>query len=372
MFKIKRDNEGNPVKYKARLVAKGFMQRQGIDYREIFAPVARYESIRMFLALVASKDYELGQFDVTTAFLYGTLDEEIFMELPEGCDTRQGKYCRLLKTLYGLKQSPRQWNKSFNKFLSEYNFVPNQVDQCIYRGEINGEEVILALYVDDGILAAKSKRTVEIVLKNLKKNFKITVGRGDYYIGLEISRNRDAKEIFISQRGYLKKVIEKFGMKNCKESSVPAEVRSGLSNKMSPNSKEEQEEMSTVPYRQAVGSLMYAAVVSRPDITYAVSNVSRFLDKPGKEHWMAVKKILRYIRGTLEYGLLYKADNEYLRGYTDSDYAGCVDTRRSTSGFIFIKSGAGVSWMSQRQRIVALSTTEAEYVAATEGAKEVI
>lgn len=354
------------------MVAKGFLQRRGVDYRETYSPVVRYESIRVLLTIAASNDYELGQFDITTAFLYGELEEEIYMELPEGHNAGQDKYCRLLKSLYGLKQSPRQWNKKFKEFLERYNFVASSADLCIFRGEVNGDEVLLGLYVDDGLLVAKSEKAIKTVLENLKKDFKVTVGKADYFVGLEIFRKRETKEIFICQRGYLKKVIDKFGMMDCKESPVPAEANSGLSGKMSPGNQVEQDEMSTVPYRQAVGSLMFAAVVSRPDIAHAVANVSRFLDKPGKEHWSAVKKILRYIKGTVNFGLLYKGNSNGLQGYTDSDYAGCVDTRRSTSGFIFIKAGAAVSWMSQRQRIVALSTTEAEYVAAAEGAKEAI
>lgn len=159
-----------------------------------------------------------------TAFLYGELDEEIFMELPEGCDTGQGKYCRLLKSLYGLKQSPRQGNRKFNQFLYKYNFTPNQADQCIYKGEVNGEKVLLSLYVDDGLLVIKSKSAVEIVLENLQKDFKITIGKTDYYVDLEISRKRDTKEIFVNQCGYLRKIFEKFGMKNCKKSTVSVEA----------------------------------------------------------------------------------------------------------------------------------------------------
>lgn len=181
----------------------------------------------------------------------------------------------------------------------------------------------------------------------------MTVGKADRYIGLEISRKRKNREIFINQHGYLKKVVEKYGMKDCKETSIPAEPRSGLSCEMSPITKEEQEEMSIIPYRQVIGSLMFAAVVSRPDIAFAVAVASRFLEKPGKEHWLAVKKILRYIKGTLVYDLLYKGNDTSLLGYTDSDYAGCVDTRRSTSGYIFTISNTAVSWMSQRKRIVA-------------------
>lgn len=203
VFKIKRNNNGNPIKYKARLVAKGYLQRKGIDYRESFAPVVKYESIRALLAVGASEDYELGQFDITTVFLYDDLDEKIFMELPEGRNTAQGDCCRLLKSLYGLKQSPRQWNKKLNEFLYQYNFESNPADPCIFRGEVNGEEVLLALYVDNGLLAAKSKQTIDIILKNLKKNFEITIGKTDY-VGLQILRKRETKEIFVNQRAYLK------------------------------------------------------------------------------------------------------------------------------------------------------------------------
>lgn len=372
VFRIKRNKEGNPAKYKARLVAKGFLQRKRIDYKQTFAPVVRYESVRALLALAASRNYELGQLDITTAFLYAELDEEIFMELPEGCDKKQGNYCRLLKSLYGLKQSPRQWNRKFNDFLYKYNFIPSSADRCIYRGKVNDEEVLLALYVDDGLLAAKSKQTVGIVLERLKGDFRMTIGKADNYVGMEISRNPKTGEIFVGQSEYLKKVLEKFNMKDCKEGSVPMELHLSLSKNMGPTNKEEKEEMSKILYRQAVGSLMFAAVVSRPDIAYAVSCVSRFLDNPGREHWLAVKRILRYIKGTVDHGLLYKADDNYVLGYTDSDFSGCVDTRRSTSGYIFTKSGAAISWKSQLQANVNLSTTEAEYVASTEDAREAI
>lgn len=372
VFKIKCDAKGGIDRCKARLVAKGYLQRPGIDFNETFAPVVRYESVRVLLSVASYRDFEIGQFDIKTAFLNGELEEDIFMDIPEGVNVdNKNLVCKLNKSLYGLKQSPRQWNKRFNEFLKLHDFKSNEADHCVYHGSYGTDELILALYVDDGLIISSSKEAIQLVLSELKKQFEITIGDGTYFVGLEIKRDRDKRELFISQENYLCRVLNKFNMTTAKAVAIPFEAGAHL-DAGEPLNVDEQLKMDNVPYRQAVGSLMFAATVSRPDIMYAVSVVSRYLSNPKPVHWSAVKRIFRYLRGTTSLGITYGRSNTELVGYTDSDYAGDSDTRRSTSGYVFKIGGGAVTWMSQRQKVVALSTTEAEYIAASEATKEAI
>lgn len=369
-FKIKRDVTGEIARYKARLVAKGFQQRPGIDYNETFSPVVRYESVRVLLALAASRDYEIGQFDIKTAFLNGDLDEEIYMKIPEGVSAAEGLVCKLNKSLYGLKQSPRQWNKKFDEFLRAYDFRQSSADHCIYSGHYGESEILLALYVDDGLVMSNSKTTIDIVLRELRNQFEVTIGDCKLFAGLEIRRDRQSKKIVISQERYISRVLERFNMNETNPCATPVEV--GLSLEKGSSQSKETDMQISAPYRQAVGCLMFAAVVSRPDIMFAVSLVSRFVTDPKPIHWTAVKRIFRYLKGTMSEGIVYGGDKEDLIAFSDSDYAGCLDSRKSTSGYLFTLAGSAVTWSSQRQSIVALSTTEAEYVSACEAAKEAI
>ena len=365
VYKIKRTPDGAPERYKARLCAKGFSQREGIDFNETFSPVVRYDSVRVLLALAAQNDYEISQFDIKTAFLHGELEEEIYMDLPEGMSGSQ--VCKLNKSLYGLKQAPRCWNKKFNDFLLTFNFTQSNADKCVYVGDVNGSKVILALYVDDGLLLSQSKKAINILLKQMQLKFDVTIGNASYYVGMQIKRDRANKSIFVNQSAYLKKVIDKFGMTDAKGLKIPADPNIHLAKTESASADEK------IPFRELVGSLMFAACVSRPDIAYAVNMVSKYLSNYTNEHWLAAKRILRYIRDTMDYGILYDGLNtQQLIGYSDSDFAGDVDSRRSTSGYLYVLAGGPVTWTSQRQRIVALSTTEAEYIAASQATKEAI
>lgn len=374
VFKKLKNEKGEIRRFKARLCARGFMQEKNIDYTEMFSPVVRYDSLRVLLAIAASKNLEIAQFDVQTAFLYGTLDEEIYMEIPEGLsmdeETREEQVCRLVKSLYGLKQSPRCWNQKFSSFLRKFRFQETSADKCIFVGEVNGETVYLALFVDDGLVIGKTKGVIEVVLQYLKRAFKITVGDGSLFIGAQIERDRDKRSIFVHQTLYAKKILERFGMSEAKSVSVPSDPNTTLL----PVS-ENDERIEKVPYREAVGSLMYLSIVSRPDLAFAVNSVSKFLNKHNREHWQAVKRILSYVAGTMDCGIEYRGsenDEITLEGYSDSDYAGDVETRRSTTGYVFQVAGGPVTWASQRQKLVTLSTTEAEYVAASITAREAV
>ena len=376
--------EGAPgkdsIRYKARLVAKGYAQKEGIDYNEVFSPVVKHASIRILLALVAQFDLELVQLDVKTAFLHGTLDEEIYMSQPDGFKVpgHENWACKLSKSLYGLKQSPRQWYKRFDSFMINQKYTRSQFDHCVYFRKLqDGTFVYLLLYVDDMLIASKNKREIDRLKAQLSSEFEMKdLGEAKKILGMEIKRDKVKGTISLTQTQYLKKVLQRFGINDkAKPVSTPLAPHFKLSALMSPSTEYEREQMNHIPYANAVGALMYAMVCTRPDISHAVSMVSRYMHNPGKGHWQAVKWILRYIQGTVDIGLKFEKDRnvgKHLVGYVDSDYAGDLDKRRSTTGYVFTIAGGPVSWRSTLQSTVALSTTEAEYMAVTEAFKEAI
>ena len=370
----------NNVRYKARLVAKGYAQTEGVDYNEVFFPVVKHSSIRILLALVAQLDLELVQMDVKTAFLHGDLEEEIYMNQPDGFKVagKEKMVCKLEKSLYGLKQSPRQWYKRFDKFMIGQKYTRSKYDHCVYLRKLqDGSFIYLLLYVDDMLIASRSHTEIEKLKTQLNREFEMKdLGEAKKILGMEISRDRKLGRLCLSQKEYLRKVLKRFGMnEKSKPVSTPLAPHFKLSALMSPKNDAEREYMSKVPYASAVGSLMYAMVCTRPDISQAVGVVSRYMHDPGKEHWQAVKWILRYILNTVDIGLVFqqdKQDGQCVVGYCDSDYAGDLDKRRSTTGYEFTFAKAPVSWKSTLQSTVALSTTEAEYMAVTEAVKEAI
>ncbi|CAL5417495.1 unnamed protein product [Camellia sinensis] len=376
VFKLKKDGSGKLVKYKARLVVKGFGQKKGIDFDEIFSPVVKMTSIRVVLGLAASLNLELEQMDVKTAFLHGDLKEEIYMEQPEGFEVKgkENSVCRLKKSLYGLKQAPRQWYKKFDSFMVGHEYKRTAADQCVYvRTFPGGNFIILLLYVDDMLIVGQDATTIRSLKTELLQSFDMKdLGPAQQILGMNIVRDRKAKKLWLSQEKYVEQVIEKFNMKDAKPVSTPLANHFKLSKISCPSSAKERQEMEAIPYSSAVGSLMYAMVSTRPDIAHAVGVVSRFLSNPGKEHWEAVKWILRYLKGTTKMCLCFKDAKPVLEGYTDSDMAGDLDGRKSTSGFLFTFAGGAVSWQSKLQKCVALSTTEAEYIAAAEAGKEML
>ena len=369
--------EKSDVRYKARLVAKGYAQKEGVDYNEVFSPVVKHTSIRVLLALVAQMDMELVQLDVKTAFLHGDLKEEIYMTQPEGFKVagKEKMVCKLEKSLYGLKQSPRQWYKRFDKFMIRIKYTKGSYDQCVYFRKLeDGSFIYLLLYVDDMLIASKCSKEIENLKAQLNKEFEMKdLGEAKKILGMEICRDRKLRRLCLTQSQYLKKVLTQFGMnEKSKPVSTPLAPHFKISASMSPKDEAEREYMTRVPYANIVGSLMYAMVCTRPDIAHAVGIVSRYMHDPGKEHWQAVKWILRYILNTVDVGLTFQQDDQLIVGYCDSDYASDLDKRRSTTGYIFTYANAPVSWKSTLQSTVALSTTEAEYMAVTEAVKEAI
>ena len=376
VYRLKTEEHCSQPRYKARLVVKGFNQKKGIDFEEIFSPVVKMSSIRVVLGIAASLDLEIEQLDVKTAFLHGDLEEEIYMEQPEGFGVKgkENLVCKLKKSLYGLKQAPRLWYKKFDSFMLNHGYNRTNTDHCVFVKKFSdGDFVILLLYVDDMLIVGQDTNKIEKLKKELSKSFAMKdLGPAKQILGMKITRDRASKRLWLSQEKYIEKVLERFNMAKSKPVNTPLAGHFKLSSAQCPTSDEEQEGMKQIPYASAVGSLMYAMVCTRPDIAHAVGVVSRFLSNPGKDHWEAVKWILRYLRGTSKVCLKFGENQTILDGYTDADMAGDVDSRKSTSGYLMIFAGGAVSWQSRLQKCVALSTTEAEYIAATEASKELL
>lgn len=365
VYKIKSGNEIVPKRFKARLVARGFTQEYGVNYYETFSPVVRFTSIRTILAIAAQKRMHIKQFDVKTAFLNGELNELVYMEQPIGFNDGSGRICRLNKSLYGLKQSSRCWNEKFCKFIKLFGFKRCTVDPCVFIGRKDGALTILAIHVDDGIIVGERMHDIRAVLKYLNEQLEIKEMNIGCFLGLEIQQNED-KSIFIHQTDYAKRILNRFNMEDCNGISTPSDANQPM------NSFEESDK-SSYPYRELIGSLMYLAIGTRPDIAHSVSVASRFLESPTVVHERAAKRILRYIKNTINIGILYlNSDTDELTAFSDADYAGDMDTRRSTSGSAFMFGSSIISWSSERQKSVSLSTTESEYIAASQCVKELI
>ncbi|RWS02083.1 gag-pol polyprotein-like protein [Dinothrombium tinctorium] len=373
VFKVKTKPSGEIERYKARLVIKGCSQIEGIDYTETFSPVVKYTSLRVLLSIAASNNLEICQFDIKTAFLNGDLDEEIFMDQPEGYNDGSSHVCKLTKSLYGLKQAPRQWNKKFDNFLKSYGLKATEADQCIYVNK--QQHLYLALYVDDGLAVAPSKELIEKLLQEMREQFEITVSSAEYFLGLQLDRDRDKKTIHIHQEAYIKRILKRFNMSECNKVSVPVDPHVKLNEEMFPKQDEEKEDKNKFPYRELIGSLMYLAIGSRPDLAYAVTILSQYLEKPHILHWEAAKRVLKFLKGTMRAGITFcgsTQNKDVLIGYSDADFAGCEDTRRSRTGIMLMLNGGPIHWISRKQGLVTKSTTEAEYVAASEASSEII
>ena len=284
--------------------------------------------------------------------------------------------CKLSKTLYGLKQSPRAWYKKIDEYFASQSLIKSHLDPNIYvLRRTDGSFIIIALYVDDLMLVSNDMKLLLKIKRNLVGRFVMKdLEEIHYILGVQILRNRKIRKIYLSQQKYVENVLERFGMKDCKPLATPLDSNSKLTRDMSPQNPEEVAEMKEIPYQNAVGSLVYAMISTRADIPYPVGVVSQYMANPGPQHWIAVKRILRYLQGTSNHVLQYGGSPSSLQviGYCDADYAGDIDTRRSTTGYTFLLAGGAISWNSKKQPTVALSTSEAEHMAATHATKEEI
>lgn len=364
VFKIKKDMNGEVIKHKARLVAKGYVQKQGIDYEEVFAPVTRMETVRLLLALSAKHGWEVHHMDVKSAFLNGDIEEEVYVLQPEGFEKKnqEHKVYKLLKALYGLKQAPRAWYARLRRCLEKLGFEKCPYEHAVYTKREGNEFLVVGVYVDDLLITGSSMRNIQKFKAQMKNEFDMSdLGKLSYYLGIEVEQRRGGIEL--RQSGYAKKLLDKAGMLNSNPTKYPMEPRIQL------NKDTTGKAVDPTQYKSLVGGLRYL-VHTRPDIAYAVGIVSRFMERPTVQHMNAVKRILRYLVGTLDHGLVYteNSGNHLLSGYSDSDLGGNVDDRKSTGGMVFYLSESLITWVSQKQRCVALSSCEAEFIAATAAA----
>ena len=347
---------------------------EGVDYTEVFSPVVKHTSIRILLALAAHFDWELHQLDVKTAFLHGDLEETIYMVQPKGFEKagEEQKVCLLKKSLYGLKQSSRQWNLKFHEHMMAMKFERSSFDSCVYVKK-RGKEIIayLLLYVDDILLAGSHKKEIQLIKDDLRLKFDMKdLGEAKRILGMDIFRDRKRRVLRLVQADYVSKVISRYQMTDARSVSIPLANHFKLSREQMPKTEEDKREMSRIPYANIVGSVMYLMICSRPDVAHAISVASRYMSDPGREHWTALKWILKYLKGSMNVGLhfgggAWSKDDDILEGFCDSDYAANLDNRKSQSGYIFTLFGTAVSWKSNLQPVVALSTTEAEYISLT-------
>ena len=369
ILKVKRNPDHSIKKFKVRLVARGDRQRPGIDFGDVYAPVIKLTTERIVLAVAAHLDMEIHQMDVVTAFLNGSLDRVIYMKLPPD-ENGKRRVVKLVRALYGLKQSPRLWNKTIDTYLKSEGFEACPYDNALYlKHDPNGRIIaMIALYVDDLTICTKDKAYMNRLKEKLNSRFKMEdMGELRYILGIEVARDREKRTISLGQHKYIDDLIIRHGLTNAKTSQTPLDPNVHL------RTVEGEKPVDIVEYQSIVGGLMWLMLGTRPDLAFAVSKLSQFNSKPTTSHRTQALRVLRYVKGTRELKLIFGLDPDApLCGYSDADYAGDVDTRRSTTGYVFKLYGGAVSWMAKRQRSTALSTCEAEYMALAEAAREAV
>ncbi|GJR28791.1 retrovirus-related pol polyprotein from transposon TNT 1-94 [Tanacetum coccineum] len=358
IYKVKTDEFGGVLKNKARLVAQGFRQEEGINFEESFAPVARIEAIRIFVANAAHKNMTIYQMDVKTAFLNGELKEEVYVSQPEGFvnqDNPSHVY-KLKKALYGLKQAPRAWYDMLSSFLISQHFSKGAVDPTLFTRQAGNDLLLVQIYVDDIIFASTNTAMCNEFANQMTTKFKMSMmGQMSFFLGLQISQS--PRGIFINQSKYASEIVKKYGMLTSGSVDTPMVEKSKLDKDL------HGKPIDATLYRGMIGSLMYLTSII-PDLIYAVCLCARYQAKPTKKHLNAVKRIFRYLKGTINMGLWYLKDTSMsMTAYADADHAGCQDTRRSTSGSAQFLGDKLVSWYSKKKKCTAISSTEAEYIA---------
>ena len=363
IFSIKYNADGSINRYKARLVAKGYTQSYGVDYEETFAPVAKLNSVRVILSLAANLDWPLHQLDIKNAFLNGELEEEVYMQIPSGLESSStsNKVCKLRKSLYGLKQSPRAWFDRLTRVVKEDGFTQCQSDHTVFvKHSSEGKVALFIVYVDDIVITGDDHDQIRHLKRLLAKEFEVKdLAQLKYFLGMEVARTKNG--IYVSQRKYTLDLLQETGMLGCKVAHTPIEPakRSNLEDGSSPANKDR--------YQSLVGKLIYLTH-TRPDIGFAVSMASRHMTNPTNIHMNAVNRILQYLKGTPGRGLYFKKNsNRGIEVYTDSDWAGCVVDRKSTTGYCSFVWGNLVTWKSKKQTVVARSSAEAEFRAMAHG-----
>lgn len=373
VFKTKFHPNGQIDKYKVRLVAQGFLQQEGVDYNEVFAPVVDSTSISLLLALSNQEDWELEQMDVVTAFLHGRLDEEVYMTIPPYMNIKgnsEGKVLKMLGALYGLKQSSNVWNKMFNNFMINAGFQQLKMDTCIYTRGSGSNRIILGIHVDDQAIAGPNKQVINQFKKEMGQHFKMKdLGPQTHILGLEVKRDRKHKILTLSQAGYIKQVLDRYGMTDCNPTKFPFTPGLNFTEDDIPTTTPDPEIITD--YRGKIGSLIYAMKQTRVDISYPLSVLAKHMSNPGEKHIKALHQLFRYLKETQDCGLTFVGQRKLeIKGHCDASYASCNATAKSVIGWVTTVGGTALSWKSQKQSTVALSTAESEYMAACSVSKE--
>jgi len=394
VFRPKHDIQGNITKYKARLVARGFEQIYGKDFDETYSPVTRLSSLRLLFALAMQFHLELQQMDVETAFLNATLNEEVYITIPEGIQVNPEHNCfRLKRALYGLKQSPRAWYEDIHKSLRSRDFKCMQNENCLFFKHTTHGLVIIALYVDDLIIAGSPSDVSDVKSFLNSRYIMKDLGRVNHILGCEVIIDTSSHTLFLTQRRYILSTVKKF--LNATElhktglNASPMESSIPLTAEPSIDTPDGNNISNNIPYREAIGSLLWLVAGTRADIAFAVQTCAKFSNNPQVKHWKAILRIFRYLHRTINYGLAFRStlhelsdshiyksctnpnftlDNfshhtAHIEGFSDSDWGRDPDTRRSVSGYLMFLNAGLISWGSKRQQSVALSSMEAEYMA---------
>ena len=369
-----------PAKFKARLCGKGFKQTHGVNYFNTFAPVATYSSLRLFITVLVTLDYEIHSLDVITAFLLADLKEDVYIKIPKGYPiqgTKPGQVLKLNKCLYGLKQSPMEWNAKLDGILKDLGFVPTFTDPCVY---VNQDKIwYIMIYVDDLLIGTKTTSEMDEIKRMIKEQLPVTdKGPLTHYLNIWFKRNRLTKTVILSQPNKITKLLNdpQLSQKDLlvirKPRKIPANSNTFLTKDMCPTI--ERSNDTNYPYRSILGQALYIAITTRPDIVPAVSACGKFAENPGAAHWEALLQILAYLHGTQHLGLeLGEISKEItLTAYADADWAGDLDQRKSRSGYVVLCNNSSIIWSSKLQKSIALSSTEAEYVSLSLTSRDVI
>jgi hypothetical protein len=370
-------------RYKARLVARGFTQQYGVDYTDVFSPVVSKNSLRALLALAAVEDWEIHQVDVETAFLNAILEEDLYMEAPNGFGFPPGSVFKLYKSLYGLKQAPRVWNMALNEWLLSLGFKQNVIDTSVYSRGTGSSAIFLAVYVDDILIFGHDIAYITEFKRTLHSKFAIKdLGEVKHILGMLVTRDRINRTISLSQSAYLTRLIKQFRLdpdtifsakpvpisKAAVKTVVDTANGLGSSAPIEPH----------IPFRNLLGGILYANTCSRPDISFAVSSLASHCVNPRKMHWYALLDLLRYISDTKDVAITYGGSPipgskvNQVQLFADADFSRNPDVKKSRSGFVIFLNGGAVAWKSKLQPRIAMSTTEAELYAMYAGVEQVL
>jgi hypothetical protein len=372
VLRTKENMDGN-VMFKARLCARGYEQNRDFDINEIFAPVVNLNTVRIVIAISVQLGYFISQSDVSNAFLYGEISEDIYLEIPEGMNEvdKSEFVLKLNRSLYGLKQAPKTWNNLLNDFLMSIGLERSEMDQCLYFGRINGSVIYLVVYVDDILFSSPNVETINFMKNKLAERFKIKQLSGvNSFLGINIDYDKDNGRLKMNQTKLIEKIVNRFNVQDCATVKTPIEKNLSLS------SNKDNTKVTSKPYKPLLGCLMYVMLATRPDLCFSVSYFGQFQNCPTDEHYNYLNRVLKYLKSSASLDLIYQRNesicNNIAEIFCDADWANCVETRRSVSGSCFLLYNNPILWKSRKQTLITLSSTESEFISLCETVTDVL